>query len=80
MRTRYVLPALALTMTVAVSACGSDTKTKAAPATDTTTITSEAPTTTTVLTSAISASDLRALLEFQLQEHVYLAGMAPAKP
>jgi hypothetical protein len=77
MRTRYVLPALALSLSVTAAACGSDSKPSASPATDTTTApTTVEPTPTTVATASITGSDLRSLLEFQLQEHVYLAGMA----
>ena len=75
MRTRYALPALALTLSFGVAACGSDKS--SSPTADPTTTTAPATTTTVApATPTLTASDLRATLEFQLQEHVYLAGFA----
>ncbi len=78
MRSRYALPAIVLTVGFGLSACGSSS-TKAAPTTlpsSSTTPVTDGATTTTEPAITLTAADLRATLEFQLQEHVYLAGMA----
>ena len=79
MRRRSLLAGgLALTLTLA--ACGDDNDTSESTTSAAPSGTTVVPTPTTSGTDVpaldITASDLRATLEFQLQEHVYLAGLA----
>ena len=78
---RGSLLAGALALTVGFAACGDDDNTPAASSTTSTTVGTDEPAATTTTAAEqpapdISGSDLRASLEFHLQEHVYLAGLA----
>jgi hypothetical protein len=78
----FVAPALAGALVFGLAACGDDDDdtTSTTAAADTTTPDGSADTDDTTDTTpaapAISGSDLRATLEYALQEHVYLAGLA----
>ena len=77
---RSSLLAGALALTITLAACGDDNSDNGASTTNAgeTTPTTAAPDPTTAPSPAadLTAADLRATLEFQLQEHVYLAGLA----
>lgn len=78
MRKALSFSALALTAVLVLSACGSDDNGSASSGSEDTS--NESTTSHSTMhegtDAKLTASDLRTTLEFQLQEHVYLAGLA----